>query len=89
MCGPIIREMRDWSDDVSKGSVRFFFAPVFKRQNRDRFFGNCRCLLHCPPWALQPAFQLRTDTARQFLRLLDSVPSLELCDVHDFRYDIA
>src|SRR5437867_10088189 len=56
MCGPIIREMRDWSDDVSKGSVRFFFAPVFKRQNRDRFFGNCRCLLHCPPWACSPPF---------------------------------
>ena len=28
-------------------------------------------------------------TARQFRRLLDSVPSLELCDVYDFRYDIA
>jgi SAM-dependent methyltransferase len=38
---------------------------------------------------LQHAFQLRTYTARQFRRLLDSVPSLELCDVYDFRYDIA
>jgi SAM-dependent methyltransferase len=37
---------------------------------------------------LQHAFQLRTYTARQFRRLLDSVPSLELCDVYDFRYDI-
>jgi SAM-dependent methyltransferase len=38
---------------------------------------------------LQHAFQLRTYTPRQFRRLLDSVPSLELCDVYDFRYDIA
>jgi SAM-dependent methyltransferase len=37
---------------------------------------------------LQHALQLRTYTARQFRRLLDSVPSLELCDVYDFRYDI-
>jgi len=33
-------------------------------------------------------FQFRTYTATQFQRLLDSVPSLELCDVYDFRYDI-
>ncbi len=38
---------------------------------------------------LQHAFQLRTYAARQFRRLLDSVPSLELCDVYDFRYHIA
>ena len=38
---------------------------------------------------LQHAFRLRTYTARQFRRLLDSVPSLELCDVYDFRYNIA
>ncbi|PYJ44643.1 MAG: hypothetical protein DME80_05565 [Verrucomicrobia bacterium] len=37
---------------------------------------------------LQDAFQLRTYSQRQFRRLLDSVPSLELCDVYDFRYDI-
>ena len=33
-------------------------------------------------------FQFRTYLARQFRQLLDSVPSLELCDVYDFRYDI-
>ena len=38
---------------------------------------------------LQHAFRVRTYTARQFRRLLDSVPLLELCDVYDFRYDIA
>ena len=38
---------------------------------------------------LRHEFQLRTYTARQFRQLLDSVPSLELCDVYDFRYDIA
>ena len=37
---------------------------------------------------LRHEFQIRTYTARQFRRLLDSVPSLELCDVYDFRYDI-
>ena len=33
-------------------------------------------------------FQLRTYTPRQFRRLLDSLPSLEMCDVYDFRYNI-
>jgi len=37
---------------------------------------------------LRHEFQLRTYTSRQFRRLLASVPSLELCDVYDFRYDI-
>jgi len=37
---------------------------------------------------LRHAFQLRTYTPGQFRRLLDSVPSLKLCDVYDFRYDI-
>jgi hypothetical protein len=37
---------------------------------------------------MRQEFQLRTYTAAQFRRLLDSVPSLELCNVHDFRYDI-
>ncbi len=33
-------------------------------------------------------FQFRTYLPGQFRQLLDSVPSLELCDVYDFRYDI-
>jgi SAM-dependent methyltransferase len=37
---------------------------------------------------LRHEFQSRTYTARQFRRLLGSVPSLELCDVYDSRYDI-
>ena len=37
---------------------------------------------------LRHAFKLRMYTPRQFRRLLASVPSLELCDVYDFRYDI-
>jgi SAM-dependent methyltransferase len=37
---------------------------------------------------LRHEFQFRMYTARQFRRLLGSVPSLELCDVYDFRYDI-
>ena len=37
---------------------------------------------------LRHEFQLRTYTPRQFRRLLDSVPSLEMCDVYDFRYNI-
>jgi SAM-dependent methyltransferase len=37
---------------------------------------------------LRYQFQCRTYTATQFRRLLDSVPSLELCGVYDSRYDI-
>jgi SAM-dependent methyltransferase len=37
---------------------------------------------------LRHKFQLRTYTLRQFRRLLDSIPLLELCDTYDFRYDI-
>jgi len=37
---------------------------------------------------LRYEFQFRTYTARQFRRLLNSVPSLELCDTYDSRYDI-
>jgi SAM-dependent methyltransferase len=37
---------------------------------------------------LRHEFQSRTYTARQFRRLLGSVPSLELCNVYDSRYDI-
>jgi SAM-dependent methyltransferase len=37
---------------------------------------------------LRHEFQLRTYTALQFRRLLASIPSLDLCDVYDFRYEI-
>jgi SAM-dependent methyltransferase len=37
---------------------------------------------------LRHEFQLRTYTVSQFRRLLASVPSLELCDVYDFRCEI-
>lgn len=37
---------------------------------------------------LRHDFQLRTYTGKQFRRLLDSVSSLELGDVYDFRHDI-
>ena len=37
---------------------------------------------------LRHEFQLRTYTPRQFRQLLDSVPSLEICDVYDFQYNI-
>jgi len=37
---------------------------------------------------LRHEFQLRTYTARQFRRLFGSVPSLELCNIYDSRYDI-
>jgi SAM-dependent methyltransferase len=37
---------------------------------------------------LRHEFQLRTYTAWQFRQLLASVPSLELCDVYDFWYEI-
>jgi SAM-dependent methyltransferase len=37
---------------------------------------------------LRDEFSFRMYTARQFRRLLASVPSLELCDVYDFWYEI-
>jgi SAM-dependent methyltransferase len=37
---------------------------------------------------LRHEFQVRTYTAKQFKRLLGSVPLLELCDVYDFQYDV-
>jgi hypothetical protein len=37
---------------------------------------------------LRDEFQFRMYTARQFRRLLAAVPSLELCDVYDFWYEI-
>jgi SAM-dependent methyltransferase len=37
---------------------------------------------------LRDEFSFRIYTARQFRRLLASVPSLELCDVYDFWYEI-
>ena len=37
---------------------------------------------------LRDEFPLRMYTAAQFRRLLRSVPSLELCDVYDFWYEI-
>ena len=38
---------------------------------------------------LRDDFQLRTYTGKQFRRLLDSVSSLELGDIYDFRHNIA
>jgi SAM-dependent methyltransferase len=49
------------------------------------------CLLVRRGWKelhLRYEFQFRTYTARQFRRLLDSIPSLEPHDIYDFRYDI-
>jgi SAM-dependent methyltransferase len=40
------------------------------------------------PWRLRDEFPLRMYTAGQFRRLLAGVPSLELCDVYDFWYEI-
>jgi len=62
------------------------------RIDRRRRIANVRvCLLvrsRSKELRLRHEFQLRTYTAGQFRRLLDSVPSLELCDVYDFRYNI-
>jgi SAM-dependent methyltransferase len=39
-------------------------------------------------WRIRDEFPLRMYTAAQFRKLLRGVPSLELCDVYDFWYDI-
>jgi len=41
-----------------------------------------------PETRLRDEFPLRLYTARQFRRLLRSVPTFELCDVYDFWYEI-
>jgi SAM-dependent methyltransferase len=49
------------------------------------------CMLVChgsKEFRVRHEFRFRTYTASQFRRLLGSVPSLEVCDVYDFRYDI-
>ena len=58
---------------------------------RRRVEDVCVCLLvrrGSKELRLRHEFQVRTYTARQFRRLLASVPSLELCDVYDFWYEI-
>jgi SAM-dependent methyltransferase len=84
-------EFNCWTQRRSEVEVRVA-VRVLRTDRRQRIEDVQLCLnarrgpkeLH-----LQHAFQLRTYTARQFRRLLDSVPSLEVCDVYDYQYDIA
>ncbi len=48
----------------------------------------CSCVRMGEEIRLRDEFSFRMYTARQFRRLLASVPSLELCDVYDFWYEI-
>ncbi len=75
-----------------RGDTKVTVTLRLLRTDRRRRIGDVQvCLMarrRSKELRLQHAFQLRTYTPRQFRRLLDSVPLLELCDVYDFRYDI-
>jgi SAM-dependent methyltransferase len=83
-------EVECWTERRYETTVTVTLGVL--RINLRRRIANVRvCLLvrrGLKELRLRHIFQLRTYTARQFRRLLDSVPSLELCNVYDFRYDI-
>jgi SAM-dependent methyltransferase len=75
-----------------RGETKITVTLRVVRTDRRRRIENLRgCLLArrgSKELQLRYEFPCRTYTARQFRRLLGSVPSLELCDVYDSRYDI-
>jgi SAM-dependent methyltransferase len=81
---------RRWTQQRARGKVTVTLRVV--RSGLCRRIEDRRvCLLvrdRSREIRLRHEFQLRTYTASQFRRLLASVPSLELCDVYDFRYEI-
>jgi SAM-dependent methyltransferase len=84
------REAELWTDWRGKTKVTVT-QRVLRTDLRRRIEDVQVCLMArrgSKEFRLRHAFQLRTYTPRQFRRLLASVPSLELCDVYDFRYDI-
>jgi SAM-dependent methyltransferase len=76
----------------SRGETKVTVTLRMLRTDLRRRLENLRvCLLvrrGSKELRLRHEFQLRTYTARQFRRLLGSVPSLELCNIYDSRYDI-
>jgi SAM-dependent methyltransferase len=59
------------------------------RRRRVEKFQVCLLVLRrAKELRLRHKFVFRTYTGKQFRRLIRSVPSLELCDVYDFRYGI-
>jgi SAM-dependent methyltransferase len=83
-------DIERWTE--RRGETKVTVTLRMLRSDRRRRIENLRvCLLvrrGSKELRLQHEFQFRTYTAAQFRRLLDSVPSLELCAVYDFRYDI-
>jgi SAM-dependent methyltransferase len=59
-----------------------------RRRRVEKFRVSLLVLRRAKEFRLQHEFVFRTYTGKQFRRLLRSVPSLELCDVYDFRYTI-
>ena len=92
ICWPLHVDQRDtrrWTQRREKTNVTVTLRVV--RTSLRRRFEDLRvCLLvrhGSKEVRLRHEFQLRTYTAWQFRRLLASVPSLELCEVYDFRYE--
>ena len=84
------REAERWTE--RRGDTKVTVTHRVLRTDRRRRIEHVRvCLMArrgSKELRLRHEFQLRTYTPRQFRRLLASVPSLELCDVYDFWYDI-
>jgi SAM-dependent methyltransferase len=81
---------RRWTDQ--RGDTKVTVTLRVLRIDLRRRIENVRvCLLvrsGSKEVRLRHEFQVRTYTARQFRRLLYSVPSLELCDVYDLQHNI-
>jgi len=81
---------RRWTQHRGKRQVTVTLR-VTRSELCPRVERRCVCMLvrhEAKQLRLRHEFQLRTYTARQFRRLVASVPSLELCDVYDFRFEI-
>ena len=87
---PDEQNIEQWTE--SRGTTKVAVTLRALHTDRRRRIEHFRvCLRGCrgsKELRLRHDYRLRTYTARQFRRLLRSVPSLELCDTYDFRYDI-
>jgi SAM-dependent methyltransferase len=84
------REAEHWTETRGRTKVTIT-QRVLRTDLRRRIEDLQVCLMArrgSKEFLLRHAFHLRTYTLRQFRRLLSSIPSLELCDIYDFRYDI-
>jgi len=76
---------RRWDTEVT-ATLRAMDIDLRSRMQNLRL--SLRVRRGAKEFRLRHEFQVRTYTAKQFRVLLDSVPSLELSDIYDLRYNI-